>query len=370
MRLIGAIWDKLSPESVRYPGIYSYLCIAQYINSLKRTTLTNSTRLTIVGGGSWATALVKIFAEGGLQITWLLRSEENVSYFKQHKRNRNYLSFLELNRDNIYPTHHAQEAIDASDYILFAVPSAYLAATIADWKEFNFEGKKVIVSIKGVVGAENLVPSTFLQQFFNIPTSDVFVIGGPCHAEEIALDRKTYMTIAGKDREIVQQLTGWVQSHHIKAIANYDPIGVEYAAILKNVVGIAVGVATGMNYGDNFIAVLVSNALREVKQFLQAVDDIPRDLTQSAYFGDLFVTAYSEFSRNRTFGKMIGRGYPVPEAQAHMNMVAEGYYAVKGIYQIATKLDVHMPIVAAMYRVLYNHASPYLEFQLLEHSLL
>ncbi|RAJ11125.1 glycerol-3-phosphate dehydrogenase (NAD(P)+) [Chitinophaga skermanii] len=331
--------------------------------------MTNVTRLTIVGGGSWATALVKIFAEGGLQITWLHRNAEAATYIQKHKRNRNYLSFLELDFNNISTTHLAQEAIAASDYILFAVPSAYLAATIAEWKDFDFTGKKIIVSIKGVVGEQHVVPSIYLAQFFNVDADDILVIGGPCHAEEIALQRKTYMTIAGKDKQLTSQLATQLNSPYLRVIDNNDPLGVEYAAILKNIIGIAVGTASGMNYGDNFIAVLVSNALREVKAFLHAVDDVPRDLTQSAYFGDLFVTAYSEFSRNRTFGKMIGRGYNVREAQAHMNMVAEGYYAVKGIYAIAQAKQLHMPIVAAMYRVLYNQASPYVEFQLLEQSL-
>src|SRR3546814_547067 len=184
------------------------------------------------------------------------------------------------------------------------------------------------------------------------------------------MERKTYVTVASVNRELAVSVTGSITSHYIRPVINTDPMGVEYAAILKNVVGIACGIAGGLNYGDNFQAVLVSNALREIRQFLNAVHPLERDLSHSAYFGDLLVTAYSEFSRNRTFGHMIGRGYTVQLAHMQMNMVAEGYSAVKGIYELSRKMDLEMPVISAVYRVLYNHISPYIEFKLLENKLI
>ncbi|RYG00164.1 MAG: glycerol-3-phosphate dehydrogenase, partial [Chitinophagaceae bacterium] len=192
---------------------------------------------------------------------------------------------------------------------------------------------------------------------------------GPCHAEEIAMNRKTFLTVAGNNNAAVQRMITAITSPYLKVINNGDPVGVEYAAILKNVIGIACGIIKGMNYGDNFLAVIVSNSMREVKAFLEASDNHQRDINDSAYFGDLLVTAYSEYSRNRTFGQMIGRGYSIPMAEGRMNMVAEGYPAVRGIYKLAKQFEVNMPIVNATYRILYKQASPYNEFKLLENSL-
>ena len=326
--------------------------------------------ITISGGGSWATALVKIFAESGVQVCWHLRSESHVQQLKEKGRNPNYLSYLELPMQNIRPVSEFEEAADAADHILFAIPSAYLEGSVAKVAPDLLEGKSVIVSVKGVVGSENLLPSEFLSWRFHLDDTRLAVIGGPCHAEEIAMERKTYITMASANDELSTTIANSVTSHYIRTVINKDPVGVEYAAILKNVVGIACGMAHGLNYGDNFQAVIVSNALREIRRFLETIHPLERDLSQSAYFGDLLVTAYSEFSRNRTFGHMIGRGYTVQLAHMQMNMVAEGYFAVKGIYDLSRRLNLEMPIVSTVYRILYNHISPYIEFKLLENKLI
>lgn len=327
-------------------------------------------RITISGGGSWATALTKIFAESGVQVCWHLRSDAHVRELEEKGRNPNYLSYLELPMENIRAVSDFEEATEAADSILFAIPSAYLEASVSKEEPELLQNKNVIVSIKGVVTSENLLPSDFLSRYFRLENSRLAVIGGPCHAEEIAMERKTYLTIASGNGELASLIANSVNSHYIHTIINNDPMGVEYAAILKNVIGIACGIAHGLNYGDNFQAVIVSNSLREIRQFLETAHSLERDLSQSAYFGDLLVTAYSEFSRNRTFGHMIGRGYTVQLAHMQMNMVAEGYFAVKGIYNLSRQLKLEMPIVSAVYRILYNHISPYIEFKLLEKKLI
>lgn len=335
-----------------------------------KIVLTKIKRLTIAGGGSWATALTKIFSESGVDVCWYLRSESHARRVKEEGRNPNYLSYLQLPMRHIHPVSELEEALEFSDHVLFAIPSAYLEASLGKLEPPLLQHKKVIVSIKGVVTEANLLPSDFLSQRFGLEERQIAVIGGPCHAEEIAMERKTYVTIASRNEELAASIAGSVTSHYIRAIVNEDPLGVEYAAILKNVVGIACGIAEGLNYGDNFQAVLVSNALREIRQFLEAVDPAGRDLSQSAYFGDLLVTAYSDFSRNRTFGHMIGRGYTVQLAHMQMNMVAEGYFAVKGVYGLSRKVNLEMPVISAVYRILYNHISPYIEFKLLENKLI
>jgi glycerol-3-phosphate dehydrogenase (NAD(P)+) len=332
-------------------------------------TLQPLQHLTIIGGGSWATALVKIFSESKISVTWYLRSQEHVDYLLANGRNPNYLGFLQLDLQYIKPTNNIDEALASSKDILFAVPSAYLESEVSELEENALDRKNIYVSIKGIVSDKFLIPSVFLAKRFNVKANDIMVIAGPCHAEEIAMGRKTFLTIAGNDQETVDRMVSAITSEYIKVVANDDPLGVEYAAILKNVIGIACGMVKGMNYGDNFLAVVVSNAMREVNEFLRAVDKRQRDIYDSSYFGDLLVTAYSEYSRNRTFGQMIGRGYSVAMAESRMNMIAEGYPAVKGVQQIAKSLGVKMPVLAAVYRMLYQHAAPYTEFKLLENSL-
>lgn len=330
----------------------------------------NFKHLAIVGGGSWATALVRIFSDSGVQVKWYLRSSQAVAHIKEHGRNPNYLSFLQLKKDYVHPTSDLKEAINFSDYLLFAVPSAYLEHTVSDIEADEVHDKKIMLSIKGIVPGHGQIPSDFLAKKFGVSPDLFFVLGGPCHAEEVAMERKTYVTIASHDKQAAGEIAAAIDLDFIKVVVNDDPIGVEMCAILKNVIGIACGIASGLNYGDNFLAVLVTNALREVKEFLFAMDSRKRDLTRSGYYGDLLVTAYSPFSRNRTFGQMIGRGYTVHLAQSEMNMVAEGYYAVDGVYNMTRKMGLESPILSAVYRILYNKISPYIEFKLLEQKLI
>jgi glycerol-3-phosphate dehydrogenase (NAD(P)+) len=326
--------------------------------------------LSVIGGGSWATALVRIFSDSGVQVKWYLRSAETVDFVKKHGKNPNYLSFLPLKKTHIFPTAQIEEAIRFSDFVLFAVPSAFLESTVFDIRPEDMEGKQLLMSIKGIVPRHGMIPSDFLSKRFGLSPRSAVVIGGPCHAEEVALEKKTYVTIAAEDRMAAETIASSIRLDFIRTIVNDDPMGVEIAAIMKNIIGVACGIAHGLNYGDNFQAVLVSNALGEVVQFLAKLDGKPRSLANSSYFGDLLVTAYSEFSRNRMFGQMIGRGYSVHVAQKEMNMVAEGYYAVEGIYTMARKMKQELPVISTVYRILYNKISPYVEFKLLEQKLI
>lgn len=324
----------------------------------------------MIGGGSWATALVRIFSDSGVQVMWYLRSGETVDFVKTHGKNPNYLSFLPLKKEYIFPTAQIEEAIRFSDFVLFAVPSAFLESTVSDIRPEDMEGKQLLTSIKGIVPRHGMIPSDFLSQRFGLSPRAAAVIGGPCHAEEVALEKKTYVTIAAEERSVADRIASSVRLDFIRTIINDDPMGVEIAAIMKNIIGVACGIAHGLNYGDNFQAVLVSNALGEVQQFLTKLDGKQRNLANSSYFGDLLVTAYSEFSRNRMFGQMIGRGYSVHVTQKEMNMVAEGYYAVEGIYAMARKMEEELPVISTVYRILYNKISPYVEFKLLEQKLI
>lgn len=299
-----------------------------------------------------------------------MRSPETVQYINEHGRNPNYLGFLQLRKENIFPTDVLEEAVRFSDHVLFAVPSAFLAAAISELKPEHMTGKSLVTSIKGIVPGHNQIPSDFLGKQLGVPPERHVVIGGPCHAEEIAMQRKTYVTVAADEASLAARVAASIDLPYVTTVISEDPVGIELGAILKNVIGIACGIAHGLNYGDNFQAVLVSNAMREMSSFIRGLDGKDRDFSRSGYFGDLLVTAYSEYSRNRTFGQMIGRGYSVHLAQSEMNMVAEGYYAAEGIYRMARRIGQDMPIASAVYRILYNKISPYVEFKLLEQKLI
>lgn len=323
-------------------------------------------RITIVGSGSWATALAKLFSESGMNVSWLVRDQELADYINTSGRNPRYLSSVKFNRSYISAVAIAGEAFKDSAMIIFAVPSAYLKDTLKKIEPQSVADIPLAVSIKGFIPGTGSTPSRFLAAHFDRKKNDIMVLGGPCHAEEIASQKNTYLTVAGTDSRLVGLLCSSLTCHYIRAIASNDPSGIEHASILKNIIGIASGIANGLLYGDNFQAVLISNAMREANHFINAVEPASRDLFQSAYFGDLLVTAYSDFSRNRTLGKLVGRGFQVNKAIQTMEMVAEGFSASKELAPAIKRSKVHAPVMNAVYRILHKHANPYSEFKLLE----
>ena len=324
--------------------------------------------ITIIGSGSWATALVKIFAESKVNVTWLVRNALLAEQIKSAGSNPRYLSQASLDMAYVHPVTDLEYAIGQSDFVLFAVPSAYLEnitrLVVPEW----LADKQVGVSIKGFIKGTGLLPSVFLCQ--NFP--DILpplVIGGPCHAAEIAMQRNTYVTVAAKDVAVATNVADAINVKYIQTILSKDPCGIEFVAILKNIIGIATGIANGLNYGENFQAVLTSNAMREVAAFLHLVSPVTRDLYDSAYYGDLLVTAYSDYSRNRTLGKLIGRGIKVPNALNVMEMVSEGYAASHELAPILKELNADMPVINSIHRILHQHANPFHEFKLIEQHL-
>jgi len=321
--------------------------------------------VAVIGGGSWATALVKIFSNNCKNVSWWLRSEEAVNYIKQHRHNPTYLSDVEIDLERVRPNTSLTETIKEASIIILAVPSAFVKEVLKEAGEFIFKDKMVFSAIKGIVPEDLLIVGEFLNRRFQLPISNIGVITGPCHAEEVALEKLSYLTVACQDTKKAELLAGLMNCRYIHTTVSDDIYGTEYAAVIKNIIAIASGICHGLGYGDNFQAVLIANAIQEIKRFLDAVSPITRDINDSAYLGDLLVTAYSQFSRNRTFGSMIGKGYSVKSAQLEMNMIAEGYYAVKCIYELNKKYDVHLPVCETVYRILYEHTSPRQEMKLL-----
>lgn len=314
-------------------------------------------KIAVIGGGSWATAIAKMLQNNCSDIGWWVRSEETAEYIRKNHHNPSYISSVtfDINKFNI--TSDLLKIVNNYDILIFAIPSAFLNEQLKNLDFSLLENKIIVSAIKGIVPEHNLIIGEYFNTKFNIPYDQIAVITGPCHAEEVALEKLSYLTIACENQLHAEKIAKALACRYIKTITSDDIFGTEYSAVLKNVIAVASGICHGLGYGDNFQAVLISNAIREIKRYLNKVHPINRDINDSAYLGDLLVTAYSQFSRNRTFGNMIGKGYSVKAAQLEMNMIAEGYYAVNCIYQINKSLGVVMPISEAVYNILYQNVN-------------
>ena len=325
----------------------------------------NKHKVAVLGSGSWATAIVKMLTENLDEVAWYVRSVYTKEHFKLHRHNPKYLQQVLFNPEQIKISNDINKVVSYADTIIIAIPSAFVKSEL-DKITVDLKGKIVFSAVKGIVPESLLILGEHLKKYHDIPEKNLGVIAGPCHAEEVAMERLSYLTIAAKRKSIAKQMSGFLNSWFIKTTYSKDVFGIEWAAVLKNVYAIAAGMAHGLGYGDNFQAILISNAIREMKKFIKKnVDKRKRNIDNSAYLGDLLVTGYSIFSRNRTFGSMIGKGYTVRSAMAEMRMVAEGYYATKPAYEINRKLGdekAKTPIIDAVYRILYQNANPKNEF--------
>jgi glycerol-3-phosphate dehydrogenase (NAD(P)+) len=319
-------------------------------------------RIAILGGGSWATAIAKILLNNVSEINWYMRRQEQIDEFIRLSKNPSYLTGVKFDTDHIRFTSNINHLISSSDILIFATPSPFLKQHLRKLRK-RIDKKIIVSAIKGIVPDENLIITDFFEQVYNVPKENIAVLAGPCHAEEVALERLSYLTLASTSRDKAKMLAKLFATSFVKTSTSEDVMGMEYSSVMKNIYSIAAGICHGLKYGDNFQSVLISNAIQEINRFCNATNPLHRDISQSAYLGDLLVTAYSKFSRNRLFGNMIGKGYSVKTAQIEMEMIAEGYYATKCIYEINQKYQVDMPIVDTVYEILYNRASPLLKIR-------
>ncbi len=325
-------------------------------------------KIAVLGGGSWATAIVKMLIENIDTIGWYMRNQQAIDHIKENEHNPNYLSSAELNIHQLDLSSDIDYTVKNYDILIFAIPSAFLISEL-EKITIPLENKIIFSAIKGIVPETGLIIGEHFHKIHNIPFKNIGVITGPCHAEEVAMERLSYLTIACQDEEKARFISKSLQSWYIKTKISDDIIGTEYAAMLKNIYAIAAGMAHGLGYGDNFQAVLMSNAIREMKRFIKKVHKMKRNINNSAYLGDLLVTGYSLFSRNRQFGNMVGKGYTVRSAQIEMSMIAEGYYATKSAYKLKNENGANTPIINTVYNVLYKNKSPKKEFKKLSDKL-
>ncbi len=313
-------------------------------------------KMAVMGGGSWATALAKLLLLAqDTDILWYMRRDDRIADFKRLCHNPVYLSDVRFDIDRIYFSSDINEICEKADTLLLAIPSPYLKSHLAKLS-IDISGKQMVSAVKGIVPDENLVVSEYMKRFYGIEGQNLAVMSGPCHAEEVALERLSYLTIGSESPEMAKAVANRLNSKSMRTILSDDVIGIEYAAVLKNVYAIASGIVHGMKGGDNFLAVLLSNAIREMDAFVAAAaHGKQRNICDSVYLGDLLVTSYSRFSRNHNFGSMIGKGYSVKAAMMEMEMIAEGYYGTKCIHEINRDLQVPMPILNGVYEILYNY---------------
>ena len=326
--------------------------------------LGDNCRVGIIGSGSWATAISKILLNNVPLLNWYVRDPKNIKTFNLTGRNPNYLTSVHFDISKIFFSDDVNDIVRRSDVIFFAIPSAFLEQALEKLTE-PMDGKFVISAIKGLIPDENMIVGSWINKHLGVPINRIGVISGPCHAEEVALERLSYLTLACQDIKLAREFAQLISCHFIKTTVTDDIYGTEYSAVLKNIMAIGSGIFHGLGYGDNFQAVLISNAIQEIKRFVDTVHPIARDIKSSAYLGDLLVTCYSQFSRNRTFGTMLGKGYSVKSAQMEMLMIAEGYYAVKSIHEINEKYQVSMPITDCVYNIIYEKVSPVIECMIL-----
>jgi glycerol-3-phosphate dehydrogenase (NAD(P)+) len=329
----------------------------------------NNKKITVIGGGSWATALVKILSGNGNVVNWWMRNESAVGHILKFKHNPNYLQSVEFDLSKINVSTNLPEMIAIADIIIIATPSAFIDDTFKNLPEHSFKNKIVFSAVKGIIPETLQIPAEYIHNSLGVPHKSIGIICGPCHAEEVALEKLSYLTIACPSDAHAKEMANLLACRFIKTTVSDDLFGTELSAVLKNVYAIASGICAGLGYGDNFQSVLISNAIQEIENFIDEVSPIHRDVKSSAYLGDLLVTAYSKFSRNRTFGTMIGKGYSIKTAQLEMNMIAEGYYATKCIFEINKEYKVDMPIVEAVYNIIYERISPVIEMRILTEKL-
>jgi len=340
----------------------------------------------IIGSGSWATALAKILTDNKHPINWLVRTDAMTEAITTQKHNPNYLHSVVFDVSLLDLDTKVSNVFAASDHLIIATPSAYVVDTLKELSKKDFEGKKIISAVKGIIPQDNILLNDYLQKEFNVEPRDYFTIMGPCHAEEVATEKLSYLTFSGADEETAVEIAAYFKNDYLNTVVNDDVYGVQFAAILKNIYALGAGVAHGLKYGDNFLSVLIANSADEMAGFLRNVgihnievgkhegeDPVTHkrkaNYAASVYLGDLLVTCYSLYSRNRTFGSMIGKGYSVKAAQLELNMVAEGYNASKSIYIINKNVGSEMPIAETVYRILWEQLSPEDGFKQIEETL-
>ena len=311
----------------------------------------------MIGYGSWATALVYTLHTNRQNVWWHIRNQEVLESIQTEGRNAKYLSDIDFDREYINATDDINEVVRNSDIIIIAAPSAYLKDFLKDLTE-PLDDKFILSATKGIIPDDYKTITEFFRDTYNLSYKHLGLISGPSHAEEVSRNKLSYLTVASTDEENGKIIGSRFATASLQIRYSDDIYGIEYAGILKNIYALAGGLAAGLGYGDNFRAVLTAAGAQEMTRFINESYPFERNTMQSAYLGDLLVTSYSTFSRNRRLGQLIGHGNTVKSALNEMTMIAEGYFAAECIKHINERHNIHMPIADMVYDVLYRRANP------------
>jgi len=327
----------------------------------------------VIGSGSWATAIAKILTDAGQKINWWIRNDDTLNYIQQRRHNPRYLSKAHFDPDKVLLSSNLSFVIESSSVLVIAVPSAFAHTTFNSLNTDVFRQKKIVSAIKGILPEKNQLLHEYLSERFNFPFEDYFTLLGPCHAEEVAVEKLSYLTISGTDQDVAKDIAYCFKNNYLNTVVNPDVMGAQYAAILKNIYALGAGIAHGLDYGDNFQSVYIANSANEMVRFLRAVkhEDVSTNINYAAsvYLGDLLVTCHSLYSRNRMLGNMLGKGYSVKAAQLEMGMVAEGYNASRCIHKTNEQLGIDIPIAEVVYKILWEQMRPADGFEIIERLL-
>jgi glycerol-3-phosphate dehydrogenase (NAD(P)+) len=332
----------------------AFFLLLYEISNMKRFLKSD---VTVIGSGSWATAIVKMLSSNCDHICWFVNDRTVLLHIQKHNHNPAYLSSVSFKPGKLILTDNINKAVASSPVIILVTPSQYLKSAM-DNLAYPMDNKIVCTAIKGIVPDQNIVVGEYINKYYLVPYSNIVVLTGPSHAEEVAMEKLTYLTLASSEKESAKRVASLIRNSYVRTIISDDIFGTEYAAVMKNIYAIGAGICVGLGYGDNFLAVLLSNAANEMKRFIDIIHPNHRDVNSSAYLGDLLVTGYSQFSRNRVFGNMIGKGYSVKNALLEMTQVAEGYPSASCIHEIVLREGINIPIATAIFRILYDGASP------------
>jgi len=326
-------------------------------------------RIGVIGGGSWATAITKVLQNHQKKVNWFIRRQEVIDAIQNTGHNPEYLSQVEFNPSLLSLSNNLDEIISNSNIVIFSIPAAFLHRQIETLDKKLLQDKIIISAVKGVIPEFNAIVSRYFNTVFDVPAENYGLVAGPTHAEEVVMDKLSYLTVASKNEDIGLVMSDIMGTRNIRVTVSSDVEGIEYASVLKNIYAVAAGISVGLGYGDNFLSVLTANAIVEMRRFLDTINHCKRDVNNTSYCGDIIVTSYSQFSRNRAFGNLIGKGYSVNYSRIEMKQVAEGYYASKCMTEINEEYKVDMPILNAVYNILYNNVSPSVEMRKLAEKL-
>ena len=311
--------------------------------------------VSVIGAGSWGTALALLLCKNGHDVTVWSYQKEEVRMLSEKREHVSKLPGVRI-PDEIFFTADIKEAVEEKDVVVLAVPSIHVRSTARMISPYAKEGQKFVDVAKGIEEDTLMTLSQQIEE--EIPQADVAVLSGPSHAEEVGRGIRTTVVVGAKNKETAEMLQDVFMNKVFRVYTSSDIVGIELGGALKNVIALAAGTVDGLGYGDNTKAALMTRGIAELTRLGEALGGKPETFSGLTGVGDLIVTCTSVHSRNRKAGYLMGKGMTAEEAMKEVKMVVEGVYSAKAALGLAKKCNVAVPIVEAVNRVLFENADP------------